>query len=358
MVLKFLDKVTTAVEIQEIYMQRCIDLASKGAGHVAPNPMVGSVIVHNDKIIGEGYHQQFGKAHAEVNAVNSVPAELRHLLAESTLYVSLEPCSHHGKTPPCADLIVRSEIPRVVIASKDPNPYVAGKGIQKLLDAGVEVITGVLEKEADYLNRRFMTFYLKHRPYIILKWAESADCFMAPNEPKQVWLTNNYSKKLVHQWRSEEQAIMVGKRTVEIDDPELTVRLIEGRNPARIVIDRTLSLPLSHKIFLPGAPVYVYNELKEHKDGDIHFESINFSIPVLPQVLKSLVMHHIQSVIVEGGPATLQHFINENLWDEARVFTAPVKLNSGKPSPKLPGQIAKEEGIGGDGLKLFINPSI
>jgi diaminohydroxyphosphoribosylaminopyrimidine deaminase / 5-amino-6-(5-phosphoribosylamino)uracil reductase len=346
------------METHELYMKRCLDLAVKGFGHVAPNPMVGSVIVHNNQIIGEGYHQQFGKAHAEVNAINSIPVHLKHLLSQSTLYVSLEPCSHHGKTPPCADLIVSKKIPNVVIASNDPNPYVSGNGIKKLLDAGIEVTTGVLKKDADFLNRRFMTFHTKHRPYIILKWAESEDGFMAPNEPRQVWLTNQQSKKLVHQWRSEEQAIMVGKNTVMTDDPELTVRLVDGNNPARVIIDKKLMLPLSQKIYHPNAPVYVYNELKDQKNGYVHYEQIDLSQPVLPQILKSLTAKHIQSIIVEGGPATLQHFVDENLWDEARVFTAPVKLVSGKPSPKLPGSLFKEDKIGDDRLKVLLNAGI
>jgi len=334
-------------------MQRCLDLAEKAIGYVAPNPMVGCVIVHNGQIIGEGYHQQFGKAHAEVNAINSVSAENEHLLAESTLYVSLEPCSHHGKTPPCADLIVKNKISKVVIASNDPNPQVAGKGIQKLLDAGIEVITGILKTEAGFLNRRFMTFHLKHRPYIILKWAESADGYMAPDEPKQVWLSNEYSKKLVHQWRSEEQAIMVGKRTVEIDDPELTVRLVEGKNPARIIIDRNLSIPATKKIFHSTAPVFLFSEIKQLTDGHIHFEQIDFSQPVIPQILKNLAAKQIQSIIIEGGPTTLQYFIDANLWDEARVFAAPVNLGSGKASPKLNGLLMKEELVKEDKLRFI-----
>lgn len=341
----------------EILMQRCLDLAVKAIGHVAPNPMVGCVIVHNGNIIGEGYHQQFGQPHAEVNAVNSVPVHLQHLLPGSTLYVNLEPCAHHGKTPPCADMIVSKKIPRVVIGSHDPNPLVAGKGIQKLKDAGIEVTVGVLEKESDFLNRRFMTHHLIHRPYIILKWAESADGFMAPDEPKQVWLTNEHSKKLVHQWRSEEQAIMVGKKTVDIDDPELTVRLVEGKNPARVIIDRTLSLPPSKKVFYQNAPVYVFNELKHLHGAGIHFEQVDFNKPVLPQVLKNLASKNIQSIITEGGPNTLQQFIEQNLWDEARIFTAPNKLASGKPSPKLSGLIINEQMIGGDKLQVAINNS-
>ena len=339
-------------------MQRCLDLAVKGIGHVAPNPMVGCIIVHDGNIIGEGYHKIYGGPHAEVNAINSVPENLLNFLPEATLYVSLEPCAHHGKTPPCADLIVSKKIRRVVIGSNDPNPKVAGKGIQKLHDAGVDVIIEVLKPEADFLNRRFLTFYTKHRPYIILKLAESADGFMAPNEPKQVWLTNEHSKKLVHQWRAEEQAIVVGKRTVEIDDPELTVRLAEGKNPARVVIDRTLSIPASKKIFARNASVFVFNEMEQKIDSSIHFEQIDFSQPVLPQVLQRLASRNIQSVIVEGGPNTLHQFVEQNLWDEARVFTAPVKLGSGKSAPALSGQLVKEQMIAGDKLRVTLNSKV
>ena len=336
-------------------MQRCLDVAARAIGHVAPNPMVGSVIVCDGKIIGEGYHQQYGQPHAEVNAINSVPANLLHLLQQSTLYVNLEPCAHHGKTPPCADLIVSHKIPHVVIGSNDPNPKVAGKGIQKLLDAGLEVTIGVLKEEADFLNRRFLTFFTQHRPYVILKWAESADGFMAPNEPRQVWLTNELSKKLVHQWRAEEQAIMVGKKTVEIDDPELTVRLTEGKNPARVIIDRTLSIPASKKIFAPNAPVIIYNQLEQYSDSKIHFEKVDFDLPVLPQILQSLASKNIQSIIIEGGPNTLQRFIDLNLWDEGRIFIAPVKLESGKASPKLTGRLLNEKMIGEDRLRIILS---
>ena len=342
----------------EIYMQRCLDLAVKAIGHVAPNPMVGCVIVHEDKIIAEGYHQQFGMPHAEVNAINAVPGNLLHLLPHSTLYVNLEPCAHHGKTPPCADLIVSKKIGRVVVGSNDPNPKVAGKGIQKLLDAGVEVITGILKPEADFLNRRFLTFYTKHRPYIILKWAESADGFMAPIEPRQIWLTNEHSKKLVHQWRAEEQAIMVGKRTVEIDDPELTVRLAEGKNPTRIVIDRRLSIPASKKIFAPNAPVIIYNEREQYSDSKIHLEKIDFGQPVLLQVLNNLATKNIQSLVVEGGPFTLQQFIEQNLWDEARIFTASTKLGEGKSSPDISGKCIQEQVITDDKLRIVLNPGV
>lgn len=344
------------MDVHNIFMQRCLDLAVKASGYVAPNPLVGSVIVYDGKIIGEGYHQKFGEAHAEVNAILSVAPHLFHLLPEATLYVNLEPCSHHGKTPPCADLIISHKIPRVVIGSNDPNPRVAGQGIQKLMAAGVEVVAGVMKSETDFLNRRFMTHFLMRRPYIILKWAESADGFIAPDEQKQVWLTNEHSKKLVHQWRAEEQAIMVGKKTIEIDDPELTVRLINGKNPARIIIDRTLAIPSTKKIFFPNAPVFIYNGLNESSEGRIHFEKINFEENVLPQLLESLYLKNIQSIIVEGGPNTLAQFMEQNLWDEARIFTAPIRLTTGKQSPKIGIRSAYEQMIGTDKLKIVFNP--
>ena len=336
-------------------MQRCLDLAVKGIGHVAPNPMVGSVIVYDGNIIGEGYHMQFGQAHAEVNAVRSVPPSLQHLISQSTIYVNLEPCSHYGKTPPCADMIVQHKMARVVIGSNDPNPQVAGKGIEKLKAAGIEVISGVLKKQADFLNRRFMTFYTRHRPYVILKWAESADGFMAPEEAKQQWLSGSESRQLVHQWRAEEQAIMVGKRTVEIDDPELTVRLVEGKNPIRVLIDRNLDLPATKKIFSSNGIVHVYNASQKLVDHSIHFEVIDFNQPVLPQVVHNLYTQGVQSIIVEGGPTTLKHFIDLQLWDEARIITAPVILHSGKRSPEISGKLLQQFEAGKDSIKVLLH---
>ncbi len=334
-------------------MQRCLDLAIQGLGRVAPNPMVGCVIVHDDKIIGEGYHQKFGEAHAEVNAINSVSN--LDLLKESTLYVNLEPCSHFGKTPPCADLILQKKIPRVVIGSYDPNPKVAGKGIHKLKDAGVEVITEVLQTESDFLNRRFFTFHTKHRPYLILKWAQSTDEFMAPNESKQFWLTNNESKKLTHKWRSEEPGILVGRNTVEIDNCELNVRLWKGTNPTRIVLDRKLSLPPDKKIFNAESKTIVFNEVEDSANDLIVRKKIDFSSNVLQQILNVLYQMELQSVIIEGGPATLNHFIEQNLWDEARIFTTNHELKNGKYSPKVSGKLIEETDIEGDNLKIYFN---
>lgn len=337
-------------------MQRCLDLAIQGLGNVAPNPLVGSVIVHDDKIIGEGYHQQFGKAHAEVNAIQSVMNT--ELLKISTLYVNLEPCSHYGKTPPCADLINENKIPRVVIGSYDPNPKVAGKGIQKLREAGVEVITEVLKSESDFLNRRFITAHTKQRPYIVLKWAQSADGFMALTEPKQFWFTNETSKKLMHKWRTEEQGILVGRNTVAVDDCELTARLWPGKNPVRIVIDRKLSLPADRKIFNARAKTFVFNEVETKTDASTDFIQIDFSKNVLEQVLNCLNTNEIQSVIIEGGPHTLQHFVKQNLWDEARIFTTQHQLKEGMQSPIISGFVIEEAEIETDKLKIIINSTI
>ncbi len=344
--------------VDETYMQRCLDLAIKGLGNVAPNPMVGCVIVHEGKIIGEGFHQQYGQAHAEVNAVNSVQPELKHLLSSSTLYVNLEPCSHFGKTPPCADMIIANKIPHVVIGSNDPNPKVSGNGIKKLKDAGVEVISGVLKTESDFLNRCFITYHTKHRPYIILKWAQSDDGFMSPAEPKQLWLTNDSSRKLTHQWRSEEQAIMVGKRTVEIDNPALTVRLVKGKNPVRLVIDRELSLKITNRIFKEKGQLFLYNEIDHSDDEKLSLVQLNFEQDVLPQIMEHLFAKEIQSLIVEGGLYTLQQFIDSNLWDEARIFTTAHILGEGKKSPELNGKIISDEMIEGDKLRVMMNERI
>lgn len=346
------------MEKHEQYMRACLYLAEKGMGSVSPNPMVGSIIVHNDKVIGRGYHASYGGPHAEVNAIDSVAEADRHLLKHSTLYVNLEPCAHFGKTPPCADLIVQMGIPHVVFASDDPNPLVAGKGAEKLRMAGIEVLSGVLKKEADFLNRRFFTAMTLHRPYIILKWAESADGFMAPKEQKQVWLTGDASRKLVHEWRREEDAIMVGTHTVSIDDPELTVRLVEGRDPMRVIIDRALALAPSRKIFNPGAPVVVYNEKEESVTDNVHRIKIDFSKDILPHILNDLYLRKVRSLIVEGGPETLKTFIDADLWDEARIFTAPAVLGDGKLGPKVFGKKIGEEKVGPDTLITVLHDSI
>lgn len=345
------------------HMRRCLELAENGLGNVAPNPMVGAVIVHNNRIIGEGYHRKYGEAHAEVNAVNAV--EDKELLRESTLYVSLEPCNHTGKTPPCTDLIIEKKIPRVVVAMVDPFEKVAGCGIQRLRDNGVEVIVGVLEEEAKWLNRRFITFNTKKRPYIILKWAQTLDGFIdierkenAPVEP--TWITNNACRTLVHRWRNEENGILVGNKTIINDNPKLNLRFWDGSNPTRILIDRTLSVPSDRAIFDGSQPTIVYtgknSGSSNRKDlfGDIanlSLVSIDFAKDAESQILEDLYNRNIQSVIVEGGAKTLQRFIDLSLWDEARIFYGPTLFFKGVKAPEIVGEPIANEEI--DGTRLF-----
>jgi len=320
------------------FMNRCIELAASGLGFTAPNPLVGCVITHENEIIGEGYHHKFGKPHAEVNAINSV--KTKKLLKNSTLYVTLEPCSHFGKTPPCADLIVKMGIPRVIIASKDPFRQVAGKGIEILKNAGVEVETGILKDEYEWLNRRYFTFYKKQRPYVILKWAQSSDGFIdikrTADTPKITWITNETCRTLVHKWRSEEQAILIGTETVLNDNPELTVRRWNGKNPLRIVIDRNLTLLKKLKVFNDKAQTLVFTETdKSSIQNNIEYRTILFDDMLLKNILKELYKRNIQSIIFEGGAYTLNSFIRKNLWDEARVFTGDVVFSKGLHAPKM-----------------------
>lgn len=311
--------------------------------------------MHDEKIIGEGLHQEYGKAHAEVNCIASVKEADKHLIAESTLYVSLEPCNHFGKTPPCSDLILLQGIKKVVIGSGDPNPIVAGRGIQKLRGAGVEVIENILKKECDELNKRFFSFHQKNRPYIILKIAQSVDCFMASGEGKQIWLTNDLSKRLSHHWRTEEQAILVGTNTALVDNPSLTARLWAGKNPTRILIDRNNRVPLSQNIFSIDANTIVVNEDKEDVGENITWSKIDFSKNLPQQILKILIEKNIQSLIVEGGPFTIQQFIDANLWDEARVITAPIRLGKGKTSPVFPGTLLDSFPLMKDKVEIWRN---
>lgn len=312
----------------EHYMSRCIELAGAGLGTVAPNPMVGCVIVHDNLIIGEGYHHIYGDAHAEVNAINAVANQ--HLLTQSTLFVNLEPCSHFGKTPPCVNLILEKKIPRVVIAGKDPNPLVSGAGIDLLQKNGVEVIVGVLEKEHRFLNRRFLTFHEQKKPYIILKYAQSADGFIAPTDNRQLWLSSGASKELVHRWRTQEQAILIGKNTALADNPLLTVRLATGKNPLRVLIDRNLEVPAYFNLFNTASPTLVINSKRDEVKAHITYRKIDFTQNILPQLLTVLYEMQIQSLFVEGGAFTLNQFIKNKLWDEARVFTASTVLQQGK----------------------------
>ena len=330
-------------------MQLCIDLALKGFPLAFPNPIVGCVIVHKDSIIGQGYHQHYGAHHAEVNAIASV--ENKELLKQSTLYVSLEPCAHFGKTPPCADLIVKSKIPRVVIGSLDTFSEVNGKGIQRLKEAGIEVLTNVLEKECRAINKRFFTFHEKKRPYVIIKWAQTSDLYIAPlNQKEPLWISSPESKTLVHQWRSQEQAILVGRKTAELDNPLLTTREVEGKNPIRIVLDRKLSLNKDLLIFNDDAPTLVVND-KISSENHLKVNFDNFT----PSLLKELHSRNIQSIIIEGGAQTLNTFIDAKVWDEARVFTSKKILGKGIQSPLIQSVINQSELIGNDKLTYYIN---
>ena len=341
---------------EEFYINRCIELAKNGLGTTYPNPLVGSVIVYNGKIIGEGWHRKSGEAHAEVNAVNSVKD--KSLLAKATIYVSLEPCSHFGKTPPCCDLIIQHKIPSVVIGTVDPNSKVAGTGIKRLIENGCQVTVGVLENECNELNKRFFTFHNKKRPYIILKWAESVDGFMAPltkEKQEPVWISNIFSRQLVHKWRSEEQAILVGTQTILDDNPKLDVRDWTGENPIRIVLDRTGKISDAYFIKDGKTKTIIITE-KENVTFDDNriYESIIFDSQLTKNIIGILYKYGIQSIIVEGGKQTLQTFIEDNLWDEARVFTGNISLNEGIKAPQLNG-ISKTTEIKGDQLKLFLN---
>lgn len=343
----------------EIYMRRCLELARLGLGNVSPNPMVGAVIVCDGKIIGEGYHQKYGEAHAEVNALNQVINNFNNyaeLLRRSTIYVSLEPCAHYGKTPPCADLIIKHHIPKVVIGCRDPFEQVNGKGIEKLLAAGIEVISGILEDECKWLNRRFFTRVQKHRPYIILKWAQTEDDFFAPADGTQYWITGHESRKLVHQWRGEEDAILVGTNTVAVDNPQLNVRYGTGKMPKRIVIDRKLRLDTGLKVFDQSVETLVFNELKMEIDGKIKYISLEDFDNFVPQyILYQLYLQDIQSVIIEGGAFTLNSFIEAGLWDEARIFTGPTILKQGIKAPLISGIEEAEIFSGSDRLRILYN---
>lgn len=335
-------------------MHRCLDLAAKGLGSVAPNPMVGCVIVHNDKIISEGYHEQYGSSHAEPNAISKVSDEL---LKESTLYVSLEPCSHHGKTPPCADLIISKGIKKVVVGNLDTNPLVSGKGIQKLKDAGIDVEYGILDSECRELNKRFFTFHDKNRPYIILKWAQTQNGFISqwplPENKEDNWITGKESKQLVHQWRSEEQAILIGYNTLISDDPRLTTRLVKGKNPLRFVLARNADLPSHLNIFNNDAKTIVFNSLENNVKENVEFVKIDWNHKV-ESVLEYCYSNKVSSIIVEGGTNTIYQFMNKNLWDEARVFVNPNKqFEHGIIAPEI--NLTKPIAVGDDLLYTILN---
>ncbi len=340
-------------------MARCIQLAKNGLGTTYPNPLVGSVVVHNNKIIGEGWHFEAGKPHAEVNAIASV--KQKELLVAASIYVSLEPCSHFGKTPPCADLIIKSGIKNVNIGSKDPNPKVAGRGIQRLIDAGFNVTEGILAEECSNLNKRFFSFYKKKRPYIILKWAETLDGFIAPrkkersSKKKPVWISNTHSRHFAHKLRTQEQAILVGTQTVLDDNPSLTTRDWKGTNPVRVVIDRTLKIPKTASVFDGIVKTIVITEMKASNDNQVIFEKVDFSEKLLEEICEVLHKHQLQSLIVEGGSITIQAFIDANLWDEAYIIKGESSFGRGIQAPKLSGHLVSKEKLKSDIVQLFKN---
>jgi diaminohydroxyphosphoribosylaminopyrimidine deaminase / 5-amino-6-(5-phosphoribosylamino)uracil reductase len=340
---------------EEKYMFRCLELAEKGRGSVSPNPMVGAVLVHEGRIIGEGYHHKFGEAHAEIKAFQAVEEADRKLLAESTLYVSLEPCAHYGKTPPCVDRIIAEGISKVIIGIRDPFPLVNGKGIEKLLEAGVKVTCGILNDECYEINKRFFTSHLHQRPYIILKWAQSIEGNIAQADYKPVAISQPITNRLVHKWRSEEDAILVGSRTAMSDDPQLNTRLWPGKNPLRCVLDPSLRLPLSLKLFDGSQKTVVFNTRQQSEDRMVSYEFLSPESSLLPQLLESLQKMGIQSVIVEGGAGTIDSFIREDLWDEIRLITSSsVSIAGGLKAPTIPSAILKEEiQLGPDTIRFF-----
>lgn len=334
----------------ELYMKRALELAVNGSGKVSPNPLVGCVIVHEGRIIGEGWHRKYGESHAEVNAIDSVANKA--ILKESTLYVTLEPCSHTGKTPPCADLIVRHGVQKVVIANHDINPLVAGKGIKRLRDAGITVITDILSDEAKELNRRFFTFMEIQRPRIILKWAETADGFIARKNNKSKWISDLYSRRLVHKWRSQEDAVLVGSGTAWHDNPHLTVRDWTGRNPLRIVIDRYLKLGPNQNLFDGTQKTICYNLVKEESLANLLYVQLPED-DFLSVLVQDLYRRNIQSVIVEGGAQIINSFVKLNLWDEARIFVSPQTFEAGIPAPRISGVQQNFQKLDKDWLKVI-----
>jgi diaminohydroxyphosphoribosylaminopyrimidine deaminase/5-amino-6-(5-phosphoribosylamino)uracil reductase len=334
----------------ELFMHRTLELAALGRGAVSPNPLVGCVVVHNGNVIGEGFHQQYGGPHAEVNAIESVADNT--LLKESTIYVNLEPCSHVGKTPPCADMLIRHQVKKVVVSNLDSNPVVAGEGIKKLRAAGIEVITGVLERQGREFNKRFFTYIEKQRPYIILKWAETSDGFIARENFDSKWISNEHARQLVHKWRAEEDAVLVGSKTAAHDNPQLNVRDWTGRNPIRIVIDRFLKLSERLHLFDRSQKTICYNVLKHEEHPNlslIRLEEEDF----LNALVRDLYKQKIQSIIIEGGTHTLSRFIELNLWDEARTFSSEKTFKKGIEAPILLGTLISQESIVNETLKTY-----
>lgn len=344
--------------LAEKYMQQSIELAKRGAGYVSPNPMVGCVIVHQGEVIGEGYHEKYGENHAEVNAINSIANQ--ELLKESVLYVTLEPCAHFGLTPPCSTLIIEKQIPKVVVGTIDPFAEVAGKGIERMKNAGIEVVVGMLENECREINKRFFTFHEKKRPYIFLKWAQTSDGFIDMDRNAEQfghpnWITGKEALQRVHQMRAKEDAIMVGTTTALKDNPKLTVRHVDGKNSIRIVLDNQLRLPQSLHLFDGSVPTLVFNSIINETDGNTHFIRIKFEKAVPEQIINELYLRKIQSVIIEGGKQLIESFMDAELWDEAFVFVGQKKFHSGVEAPQTPEQLHQIEIFGNDELYIYKN---
>lgn len=338
--------------IDERYMARCIQIAQNGLGSTFPNPFVGSIIVHNQKIIAEGYTSAYGGPHAEVNAIRQIKDD--SILKECTLYVTLEPCSHYGKTPPCCDLVIAKEFKRVVIGTLDPFAEVNGQGYLRLLENGIDVTLGVLEEECKELNRRFITFHQEKRPYIILKWAQTQDGYMG-HDDVQKWITNRYSRQLVHEWRTEEQAILVGKKTALVDNPQLNTRFWEGKNPLRISIDKFLAIPRYFHLYDQSIPTVIFNAIEDREDKNLKLVKIDFDSNIIPPILDYLYQNNFQTLIVEGGSDTIQKFIDMNLWDEARVLSSNAFWNEGILAPIVRGKRVSQQKIINDHVTVIRN---
>jgi diaminohydroxyphosphoribosylaminopyrimidine deaminase / 5-amino-6-(5-phosphoribosylamino)uracil reductase len=355
----------------ELYMMRCIELAKKAAGSVAPNPMVGAVLVHDGKIIAEGWHQRYGEAHAEVNCIKeAIKKGYRDFIPHSTLYVSLEPCSHFGKTPPCTDLIIKHQIKKVVIGCRDPFKEVNGRGIEKLNAAGVETVVDVLKEECIDLNKGFFTFHLQHRPFIILKWAQTGNGKIgtAPLGPpeggkntdsdvRRLLISNEFTKKLVHKWRSEEASILVGTNTALLDDPQLTNRYWKGNQPVRLVLDKDLKLPSTLQLFNHDAKTIIFNTKKNTGEGNVQYYQIASDENAVYEIIKAIYQLQLQTVLVEGGAQLLKSFIDAELWDEARVIeNTELKIENGLAAPVLMNhQLINEQNTLTDSIKIFKN---
>ncbi len=338
------------------YMDRALQLAALGGRSVMPNPMVGAVLVHDTEIIGEGYHELYGGPHAEVNAIRKV--EDRSKLSHATLYVTLEPCSHFGKTPPCADLVAQSGISEVVIGCRDPFPEVSGRGIEKLRAAGLRVTEMVRHRECILLNKRFILAHRLRRPYVILKWAQTSDGLIARSDGSSKWISCEASRTLTHEWRAREMSILVGTATARIDDPRLTVRHVTGPNPVRVVVDASLSLPPHLNLFNQEAETLVFNAVKEDRNEQISWQKIDFQQPIAPQILSRLYERKLISLIIEGGTRTLRSFIDADLWDEARVFVSPSQFGSGISAPRLPLQHFETGTSGDDTLMTYTHQDL